>query len=771
MELSKGANTPIPTSLLAVVISWRSEHMVDAHALLLNSDGTVRDDKDLVFYNAPRHMSQAVTLDQDPAPGTARLSVSLPRTEADVDRIVVSGSLEDTEFTQIEDLRVTVYAVDGPVAEFAVTASEAVTAMMFGEFYRRDGGWRFRAVGQGWATGMEGLVTEFGIQVDDPSVPDPNSALPASRSGRPAGTAPAGRSTGRTPGTERANDPTGDSGTAVLTRAHSSPDDTPRHGDRILSGRPSASEESAREAPSTQRSASGAAGQGHRPAATREHPAPSAARSALDNTPPPRSDHRPRAGARNDGPDTTEIPPAPRTVEPPRCAAPATGDARRDRPSATARGAGSVTADREGPGTHSAGPRSVAEAHPGNAHYRLDERTGSGTAATAPWDRFEAAQSARRTPGTVTLRRLTVAEPIPVEPPPGSGRADWYRDPTEPTVLRWWDGEQWTADTRPAARPHPHDCTRCGARRRRRVFGGHHPCATCAAETEEFLIHWHTRATRVLAASGPRGAEWDALWASLRYQRIDESAARDALEPAALQYVERRVAFAFADGQISADEYDDVEHAITELSLAGRLIDDLRARMGRGRALSRLREGDLPTVRTPDLHLDAEELVYLDIGATHIRELARGPKHTDGRLIVSTKKLRFVGPGTGVEIPWSRIVSVAAELDTVVVAATSARGGASFAVADPEYLAAALEGALRIAKRLVLAPGQRDSRSIPQEVKAEVWQRDGGKCVECGESHYLEFDHIIPLSRGGATSASNLQILCRGCNRAKGANI
>ncbi|NEW37246.1 HNH endonuclease, partial [Nocardia cyriacigeorgica] len=76
-----------------------------------------------------------------------------------------------------------------------------------------------------------------------------------------------------------------------------------------------------------------------------------------------------------------------------------------------------------------------------------------------------------------------------------------------------------------------------------------------------------------------------------------------------------------------------------------------------------------------------------------------------------------------------------------------------------------------VAKRLALTPGQRDTRSIPQEVKAEVWQRDGGKCVECGDGHYLEFDHIIPLSRGGATSATNLQILCRACNRAKGARI
>ncbi|MEV0045847.1 HNH endonuclease, partial [Nocardia rhamnosiphila] len=278
-------------------------------------------------------------------------------------------------------------------------------------------------------------------------------------------------------------------------------------------------------------------------------------------------------------------------------------------------------------------------------------------------------------------------------------------------------------------------------------------------------------APRPPPARGPRGPDWEALWASLRYQRIDAAAARAALQPAALQYVERRVAFAFADGQITAEEFDEVEYAVTELGLSGPLIDELRSRMARGRALSRLREGDLPAIATPGLHLDAEELVYLDIDATHIRELARGPKHTDGRLIVSTKKLRFVGAGAGVELPWSRIVSVAAEYDAVVVAATSARGGATFAVTDPEYLAAALEGALRIAKRLVLAPGQRDSRSIPQEVKAEVWQRDGGRCVECGDSHYLEFDHVIPLSRGGATSAANLQILCRGCNRTKGANI
>ena len=59
------------------------------------------------------------------------------------------------------------------------------------------------------------------------------------------------------------------------------------------------------------------------------------------------------------------------------------------------------------------------------------------------------------------------------------------------------------------------------------------------------------------------------------------------------------------------------------------------------------------------------------------------------------------------------------------------------------------------------------SRS-PHEVKLAVWQRDEGKCVECGSNEYLEYDHIIPLSMGGANTQRNLQLLCEGCNRRKG---
>jgi hypothetical protein len=60
---------------------------------------------------------------------------------------------------------------------------------------------------------------------------------------------------------------------------------------------------------------------------------------------------------------------------------------------------------------------------------------------------------------------------------------------------------------------------------------------------------------------------------------------------------------------------------------------------------------------------------------------------------------------------------------------------------------------------------------IPDDVKILVWRRDQGRCVRCGSNKNLEFDHIIPVTMGGSNTARNIQLLCEGCNRAKGGSL
>jgi hypothetical protein len=63
-------------------------------------------------------------------------------------------------------------------------------------------------------------------------------------------------------------------------------------------------------------------------------------------------------------------------------------------------------------------------------------------------------------------------------------------------------------------------------------------------------------------------------------------------------------------------------------------------------------------------------------------------------------------------------------------------------------------------------------RSIPRAIKSAVWQRDGGKCVICGGTNKLHFDHIIPVSKGGrSNTADNIQLLCAHHNLAKSSRL
>lgn len=191
MSMSKGSNTPVPTTALRVELGWSSGPGVpdaDASALLLVG-GKVRSDSDFVFYNQPAHTSGAVRYEgkrNDGGRVVDSLLVDLARVEPAIETIVLAASADGGSFGQVPGLYIEVKdAAQGTVvARFDSTGASVETAFVLGEFYRRQGNWKFRAVGQGYSSGLEGLATDFGITVDEPQQTAPPTPV------APAVTAP-----------------------------------------------------------------------------------------------------------------------------------------------------------------------------------------------------------------------------------------------------------------------------------------------------------------------------------------------------------------------------------------------------------------------------------------------------------------------------------------------------------------------------------------------------------------------------------------------------
>ncbi|MFP3992835.1 TerD family protein, partial [Streptomyces sp. E11-3] len=172
--MPKGSNVPVPAPAVRVEIGWRSAPGApdaDASALLL-ADGKVRSDEDFVFYNQPAHASGAVRHEgKQSANGqvTDALSVDLARVEPGIERVVLAASADGGNFGQVPGLyiRVLDQAGGAEIARYDSEDATVETAFVLGELYRRQGAWKFRAVGQGYSTGLAGLATDFGISVDD----------------------------------------------------------------------------------------------------------------------------------------------------------------------------------------------------------------------------------------------------------------------------------------------------------------------------------------------------------------------------------------------------------------------------------------------------------------------------------------------------------------------------------------------------------------------------------------------------------------------------
>lgn len=182
--LVPGQNCPVPASLLSVSI--RAGAAADFSAFRLFAGGKTRRDEDFVFYGQKRNDDGSISLSHDACSGV--FSVDLTRLAPDVEKVALAVTSDFPTVARLSSL--TLEVAQG--AECLLRCSVEVArhdeaALILGEFYRRNGQWKFRFVAQGFRGGLKPLAEFYGVDVADDAPPPAPSPVPP----RPSPSGPA----------------------------------------------------------------------------------------------------------------------------------------------------------------------------------------------------------------------------------------------------------------------------------------------------------------------------------------------------------------------------------------------------------------------------------------------------------------------------------------------------------------------------------------------------------------------------------------------------
>ncbi|MEZ7005737.1 TerD family protein [Streptomyces sp. AD55] len=168
--MTPGSN--IPLSVARVAVDVTAPVRLDVSGLLLTADGKVRSDDDFIFYNQPS--GPGVTYRSGGGTAPDAVTVDTAAVPPAIEKIVVTASPDAAgqSFQGIEPTATLRDADTGAVlATFTPPRLGAETALVVVEVYRRNGAWKARAVGQGYADGLAGIATDFGVTVEEPAAP------------------------------------------------------------------------------------------------------------------------------------------------------------------------------------------------------------------------------------------------------------------------------------------------------------------------------------------------------------------------------------------------------------------------------------------------------------------------------------------------------------------------------------------------------------------------------------------------------------------------
>ena len=188
-DLQQGGNAPVPADRLTVSFNWTvsggRDVEADPSSYLLTAAGNVRGDHDMIFYNQPEGAGGAVRFGRGGS-GQGSFEINLSAVPEAIERIVFCVTIAEAQakgqtLALLDGAEIVVSPSGQPptIRYRPALAGAREAAMTFGELYRRNGQWKFRAVGQGFAGGLAPLARSFGIDVaDEPAAASPTPPPP-----------------------------------------------------------------------------------------------------------------------------------------------------------------------------------------------------------------------------------------------------------------------------------------------------------------------------------------------------------------------------------------------------------------------------------------------------------------------------------------------------------------------------------------------------------------------------------------------------------------
>ena len=271
--------------------------------------------------------------------------------------------------------------------------------------------------------------------------------------------------------------------------------------------------------------------------------------------------------------------------------------------------------------------------------------------------------------------------------------------------------------------------------------------------------------------------EWKGLLTVAQKLGISRAQVLQAIQPQAQHFVEHVLADAKADSRLSPQEDAALQWLLANVSLHPVTQAYVQREMDCLRALTAIEDGRLPSLDFPQgVETRAGEILhyYGPAAWQYARRLKSGAQTEEhhGKLTLTDNRVIFSSASKSQSISYRRVVSHRGSMNRLEVE-IEGKPTNVFELAEPSPIPYAIfRVAVAIANqtRTTQLSGP-PTRHIPRDVRQRVWQRFGGRCAECSADDYLEFDHVIPVAKGGSNSDANVQLLCRRCNLKKSDHI